>query len=79
MELALCTTPIFVVIFCPLLFFMQATLIKKAGLVGGTDYMAVVSSRVFVISFSIIRNGKRQKRIDYVEVYVVCLYSLTYC
>ena len=58
MELALCTTPIFVVIFCPLLFFMQATLIKKAGLVGGTDYMAVVSCRVFAISFSNLGNVK---------------------
>jgi len=59
MELALCTTPIFVVIFCPLLFFRQATLINKAALVG-TDYMAIpFVVEVFVVSFSNLGNVKK--------------------
>ena len=65
--------------FLPVVIFQAFNAYKQGRTSRGTDYMAVVSSRVFVISFSIIRNGKRQKRIDYVEVYVVCLYSLTYC
>ena len=75
MELALCTTDYIRRNILPVVIFQAGNAHKQGAVLVGTDYMAgpfVVE--VFVISFLVIRFVKRQKKIDYVEVYVVCLY-----